>query len=142
MKFSNDRDEDYMHVDTDINTPTAPDVSMESPSRTNASSLDVPTAKRTAGLFLLTFKEKFNLSQRAINYAVGSINNIVDRVCESVQQSVISELKEKGFLDDIAEKFCFDDPFAELQTEYRQSQFYKSEFGLVVSSYIIVYVEP
>lgn len=136
MKFSNDRDEDYMHVDTDINTPTAPDVSMESPSRTNASSLDVPTAKRTAGLFLLTFKEKFNLSQRAINYAVGSINNIVDRVCESVQQSVISELKEKGFLDDIAEKFC---PFAELQTEYRQSQF---EFGLVVSSYIIVYVEP
>lgn len=95
--------------------------------------VDVPTAKRTAGLFLLTFKEKFRLSQRAINYAVGSITTIVDRVCESIQQSVTSELREKGFLDDIAESFSYDDPFAEFQTEYRQTQYYRSEFGLVVS---------
>lgn len=35
------------------------------------------TPKVPAALFLLTFKEKYNLSQRAIDYAVGSITTIV-----------------------------------------------------------------
>ena len=42
------------------------------------------TPQHTAALFLLTFKEKYRLSQKAIDYAVGSINTIVDNVCLQV----------------------------------------------------------
>ncbi len=77
-------------------------------------------SRRTAALFLLTFKEKYNLSQRALDYAIGSVGNIV-------QLSLMSALGETA-----AENVCFDNPFGGLQTEYRQNQFYKNEFGLVV----------
>lgn len=43
------------------------------------------TPQHTAALFLLTFKVKYRLSQNAIDYAVGSINMIVDSVCSSIQ---------------------------------------------------------
>lgn len=132
---------------TDANTvsdsfdqnPTQPDASQTDAYSTTwtmpttSSSVDSSAAKRTAGLFLLTFKEKFKLSQKAINFAVGSINTIVDSVCDTVQQSVVSDLREKGFCGDVMESFHHDDPFALLQTEYRQQQFFREEFGLVVS---------
>ena len=47
-----------------------------------------PSAQRTAALFLLTFQERYKLSQRAINFAVGTINTIVDGACESVRDSL------------------------------------------------------
>lgn len=51
--------------------------------------------KRTAALFLLTFKEKFNLSQKAVDYAVGSITTLVNQVSTSLQQSVQHVLKDR-----------------------------------------------
>ena len=90
-----------------------------------------PSAQRTATLFLLTFQERYKLSQRAINFAVGTINAIVDGACESLRDS----LQERGSLTtDVAA--CFDqreDSFAHLRTEYMQTKFYRDEFGLVVS---------
>ncbi len=101
----------------------------------NAELRPCPSTQRTAALFLLTFQEKYKLSQRAINFATGTINTIVDGVCESLRDS----LQESGSSPtDIAA--CIDqreDPFAHLQTEYMQSKVYRDEFGLVVSVCII-----
>ena len=94
----------------------------------------VASSQRTAALFLLTFQEQYKLSQTAINFAVGSINSIVNDVCESVHESVTSSLNSGCSSMDIAA--CFEDhkdPFSSLQTEYKQSKFYREEFGLVVS---------
>ncbi len=95
--------------------------------------LNCSQAERAAGLFLLTLKEKYKLSQKAINFAVGSISTIVDSVTESIQDSVESALENGASIADVAECFQHDDPFESLQTEYKQSKFYREEFGLVVS---------
>lgn len=102
------------------------------------SSQSYPPAQRTAALFLLTFQEQYKLSQTAIN-------SIVNNVCDSVQESVRSSL-DSGFSSmDVAA--CFDDhrdPFSSLQTEYKQSKFYREEFVLVVSCglvYVIIFAQ-
>lgn len=104
----------------------------------DAELMSCPSAQRTAALFLLTFQERYKLSQRAINFAVGTINTIVDGACESLRDS----LQERGSLTtDVAA--CFDqreDPFAHLQTEYMQTKFYRDEFGLVVSACVQMYM--
>ena len=96
-----------------------------------------PPAQRTAALFLLTFQERYKLSQTAINFGVGSINVIVNGVCESVHGSIQSSLdSDRCSSTDVAA--CFDDdddedPFASLHTEYKQSKYYREEFGLIAS---------
>ena len=49
-----------------------------------------PSAKHTAALFLLTLQEKYKLSQKAIDFAVGSISSIVDSVCDSIRNDIQS----------------------------------------------------
>lgn len=46
------------------------------------------SAEHTAAIFLLTFQEKYRLSQRAIYFSVGSINSIVDSVLESIKDTI------------------------------------------------------
>ena len=98
------------------------------------------TTQRTAALFLLTFQEKYRLSQTAINFAVGSINALVDSVHESIKASVLDRLKTGAATVDLSVCFDHDDPFASLQTEYQQSKFYREEFGLVVNGDVPVYI--
>ena len=69
------------------------------------------------------------MSQSAINFAVGSINTIVDSVCKSVQSS-LEEVSATRLTESFDER---EDPFAPLKTEYMQSKFYREHFGLVVS---------
>ena len=93
------------------------------------------SAQETAALFLLRFKEQYKLPQSAINFAVGSINSIVESVCDDVYESVQASLQRDGCTAELAA--CFQehqDPFASLHTEYRQSKFYRDVFGLVVNS--------
>lgn len=101
-----------LHCDTNTETPTG------------------SSTKKAAALFILTFQERYKLSQKAINFAVGTVDAIVDSACEAIRSS----LQERYPATDIAE--CFDNresPFADLDTEYMQSKYYKQEFGLVVS---------
>ena len=101
-----------------------------------------PPEQRTVALFLLTFQEKCKVSQTAINFAVGSINTIVDSVCEGVQSSLVNEERLASAADTI--KACFSnrqDPFIHLQTEYKQSKFYHENFGLIVSFFASTYIK-
>lgn len=92
-----------------------------------------PSAQNVAALFLLTFQEKYKLPQKAINFAVGSVNTIVDSVCHSIQESVQECLAPISDGTDLAHCFDYEDPFSLLQTEYQQSKFYRERFGLIVS---------
>lgn len=80
-------------------------------------------AQRTAGLFLLTFKEKYCLTRAAIDFAVGSIQQIVHNSCASAIKSAKIDPSSVGTIGD---------PFSFLQTNYQQTKFYREEFGLVV----------
>ena len=94
------------------------------------------STKKAAALFILTFQERYKLSQKAINLAVGTVDAIVDSACEAIHSS----LQERYPASDIAE--CFDNresPFADLDTEYMQSKYYKQEFGLVVCHVFLQY---
>lgn len=92
-----------------------------------------PTAQYTAALFLLTFQERYRLSQKSIDFAVGTVHHIVDSVCSQIQSSVEESLHSNTNTDfDFTQCFNYDDPFHCLKTEYQQTKFYKNEFGLVV----------
>ena len=59
----------------------------------------------------------------------------MDSVYDTVQESVQASLQRDEHTVDLAA--CFqecEDPFASLETEYKQSKFYRDVFGLVVSS--------
>ena len=113
---------------------------------TESSTTIIP--ERAAALFLLSYKEKFRLTQKAIDYAVGSVNTIAESVCADVKESIQKKFHEKGdsvTVDDITECCVYRDPFSNLKTEYLQSKFYRENFGLVVSlnsTLIIMYIVP
>ena len=82
-----------------------------------------PPAQITAALFLLTFQEKYKISQTAINFAIGSINTIVNGVCESACGLIQRSLESGQCSSHVAARFDdYKDPFASLHTEYKQSK--------------------
>ena len=93
-------------------------------------STDILSPKHAAALFLLTFKEHYKISQKAVDYAVGAINTIIDSVHASVQAA----LQQSSGTTSVA---LVADPFSELRTEYQQTTFYRQQFGLVVSTNVI-----
>ena len=85
-----------------------------------------------AALFLLSYKEKYRLSQKSIDYAVGSINSICSGVCNSIRDSVKRKCDANTW-DYVKDSFHTPDLFENLKTEYFQTKFYRQHFGLVVS---------
>ena len=54
-------------------------------------STEMPTSsstKKAAALFILTFQEQYKLSQKVINFAVGTVDAIVDSACEAIRSSL------------------------------------------------------
>lgn len=91
--------------------------------------------QKSSALFLLSCKERFRLPQTAINFAVGAVNAIVNDVCDLAKQSIEHALSTNTSTS-VAIEQCRD-PFASLETEYRQAKFYCEVFGLVVSVYAL-----
>lgn len=124
---------DEVHLDVDM-TRSDEAVARSTSQMTSQSSSKV---QDTAALFLLTFQEKYRLSEAAISFAVGSINTIVEGACEAARFSV-EQLLESGASPSSTDiRACFEqqnDPFASLHTKYQQSTFYRDIFGLVVST--------
>lgn len=83
--------------------------------------------QKRAALFLLTFKEKYNLSQTAIDFAVGSVQQMLNSVCTSAVTTVdVDPLVAETIAANL------EDPFSLLQTSHQQTKFYRENFGLVV----------
>ena len=91
---------------------------------------------RSAAHFLLTLKERYGLTQSAVNYAVGSVNQMIDDVREELQTSVEKYLEENEVARPSTLGECFTpmNPFSGRETEYQQAKHYREHFGLVVKS--------
>lgn len=83
--------------------------------------------QKSSALFLLSCKERFRLPQTAINFAVGAVNAIVNDVCDLAKQSIKHTLSTNTSTS-LAIQQCRD-PFASLETEYRQTKFYREVCG-------------
>ena len=93
--------------------------------------------QRSAALFLLTLKERYQLTQTAINFLIRQVQNMIHYSLLNIKNSaelmgLITENITQSVLLDYFE--CVD-PFKSLHSEYLQTKFYKDHFGLVVSSY-------
>ena len=96
------------------------------------------TVSQSAAQFLLTLKEKYRLTQAAVDFAVGLINQIVSHVCDELHRSVGGILQESHNVipATLDEAFTPIQPFEGLTTEYQQSKYYREHFGLVVSVHV------
>ena len=132
-----DDDDLEAETDHDVNTmELSPDRIQITEQETPVFSVELPersdsrlVVQKAAALFLLSFKEKYLLPQVAINFAVGSIQQIVESACLSALSS--AQEIDPSSVSSIMENL--EDPFALLNTNYQQNKFYKEKFGLVVS---------
>ena len=116
-----------------------------SPDLCNADQTDAATVvpytssvNKHAALLLLTLKEKHRLTQTSINFAVQQVQSLVEHTLEDVKASVEEKLQQHStefgdYLPDISDCFMNIDPFSGLESEYRQTKFYKENFDLIVS---------
>lgn len=98
--------------------------------------------QRSAALFLLSLKEQHQNTQRAVDFAVGQVQQMVSYAVEDIKKSVMSTLEEHSAAtgsDSLDVSSCFEipDPFSALHTEYLQTKYYKKHFNLVVSQHVI-----
>ena len=120
-------------TDTDLNI-------IDNDSEACAAETSGPSSlKIKAAHFLLTFKERYGLTQSAVDFAVGSVNQMIEGVSEEHQKSVEKYLQENDIALPTTLDECFPsmDLFSDLQTEYQQTKFYREQFGLVVSINLI-----
>ena len=89
-------------------------------------SLPCNSLQRSAALFLLTLKEKYKLTQTAVDFAVGQVQCMVNFALDDMRRRM--ELSSTFSLD----------PFEELHSEYMQTKFFKENFGLVVIKHNII----
>ena len=96
------------------------------------------TLERSAALFLLCLKERFQISQTAIDFAVSQVQHMVTFAIEDIQHAVECYLQSLSTesppdIAAIIECFTVPDPFTNLQNEYMQTKYYKENFELIVS---------
>ena len=91
---------------------------------------------KSAAHFLLTLKERYGVTQSVVDFTVGSVNQILDCVCDEVQKSVETCMHENEITPptNLSECFTHTNPFSHLETEYQQAKYYREHFGLVVCS--------
>ena len=89
---------------------------------------------KAAANFLLVLKEQHRLTQVSINFLVEQVNFIVYGVVDNIKKVVLSKLSNEDIDLTILES-CFENvsPFKGLETEHKQTKFYKENFNLVVS---------
>ncbi len=91
-------------------------------------------AQRSTALLLLTLKERYRVTQTAIDYTLSQIKQTVVLLMEDVKESVKRVVKDKAAIDATVIDGCFDDVdiFEGLGTEHMQLKFYQKHFNLVV----------
>ena len=93
--------------------------------------------ERSAAL-LLTVKERFKLTQSAIDFITQQVHNIISYGIDDIQKIVEEWIESQGisanFTELAARLESLRNPFAAIETEYMQSKFYWDHFNLVVRS--------
>ncbi len=96
----------------------------------------IQSLERSAALFLLTLKEKYQLTQSALNFASSQVQEMMfydhqDKV-EALQSILDNQTASPGIEFNLSESLQYKNPFANLETEHLQTKYYKEHFGLVV----------
>ena len=96
--------------------------------------------QRSAAQFLITLKEKFQITQTALDFAITQVEQMMYYSNEDLKAKVQLALQQYSVEGDIelredvlSDCFRIDSPFSGLQTEHMQTKYYKDNFGLVVS---------
>lgn len=97
--------------------------------------------QKSAALFLLSAKERFHLTQSALNFVTQQVQQMVSFAVDDIEEAVKKHLNDCGVTmqdTQLAAQFeVMRDPFSSLQTEYLQTKFYREKFNLVVSSFFL-----
>ena len=93
--------------------------------------------ERSAALLLLTVKERFKLTQSAVDFITQQVHHIISYGVDDIQEVVQEWLESQGIvMENFAELSArlepLRNPFASFETEYLQSKFYRDHFNLVV----------
>ena len=107
----------------------------------NALNQDCPVSSerlyRSAALFLLSAKERYQLTQTALDFITQHVQQMVSFVVDDIKEAVKKNLANHGMEIDWSEldaKFEYlRNPFVQLPTEYLQNKYYREQFNLVVS---------
>lgn len=89
--------------------------------------------QRSAAIFLLTLKERYEITQSALNFAVGQVQQMITYAVEDMQTTIKQHLQANDVSVDMLDGLSAPDPFNSLQTEYMQTKYYKEHFDLVAS---------
>lgn len=101
--------------------------------------------QKTAALYLLTLKERYKITQTAVDFVVSQTKHIVDNVVTDLHSAAEKEIKKLSCLNDedasrILSVFTdVRDPFLGLETHYLQCKFYEEYFGFLVSTHTYLY---
>ena len=104
--------------------------------------LSLEERKKNGALFLLQAKEANRLTQRATENMMENVTTLVKNAVEILRMGVQNRLDSAGLRFDavpgLAELFEDDhsisNPFAHVNTEYKQAAYFKENFSLVVST--------
>jgi len=88
--------------------------------------------QRSCALYLLTLKEKYKLTQTAIDFVVAQTKDTIQTVIDNLHQSVCGSTfsESQSDLNQIFENAL--NPYSGLETQYLQSKYIESNLGVVV----------
>ena len=98
--------------------------------------------QKAAALVLLCLKERYQIIQTAVDFAVGQVQLMLSYGVEDIRNTVEMRLKshslEASTVSDIVESINIIDPFMCLRSEYMQTKYYKENFDLIVSLIVLL----
>jgi len=97
-----------------------------------------PSLERSVALFLLTLKEKYQLTQAALDFTISQVKEMM--YLDSTEREVDFQaiLENAGIEVDLSLVLPYKNPFSKLETEYLQTKYFKDHFGLVVSIFSVL----
>ena len=92
--------------------------------------------KRSTALFLLTLKERYQLTQAALDFTVPQVKEMMFYDHQDKVAAINTALSSQPTTStqELSDCLEYTNPFAGLETEYLQTKYYREHFGLVVSS--------
>lgn len=102
---------------------------------------ETPPSQRNAAMFLMGLKEKYMITQVALQGVIEGVTNLVqshlDALHSQVQQQLLQSGVSQAAIDGIQPLFSecgtYAHPFQGLETQYQQLKFYRQHFKLIVS---------
>ena len=114
-------------------------ISMECDDSLSSDSLNQNKLYRSAALFLLSAKERFQLTQSALDFITQQVQQMISFAVDDLEEKVKQHLVDQGLELDTSK--CFEavcNPFIYLETEYMQNKFYQEHFNLIVRIIICI----